>query len=73
MLMAVREAERLNHDAIDTEHILLGLLSQSSGVAATVLETFNVHAFLLVIEIEKQVPPRTGVSISGRTTANGRC
>ena len=35
MQLANQEAQRLNHECIGTEHILLGLLKEGSGVAAT--------------------------------------
>ncbi len=35
--LALREAIALKHDYIGTEHILLGLLRESSGLAARVL------------------------------------
>src|SRR6185436_5000736 len=38
MSFARQEAERFNHDYIGTEHILLGLVKEGSGVAAKVLE-----------------------------------
>ena len=35
--LAFREARALGHDRLGTEHILLGLLRESEGVAAFVL------------------------------------
>jgi ATP-dependent Clp protease ATP-binding subunit ClpC len=40
--LALREALQLNHSYIDTEHILLGLLREGSGVATTVLVELGV-------------------------------
>jgi len=37
-----REAQRLNHNYIGTEHLLLGLLKEQDGVAAKVLEEMGV-------------------------------
>ena len=34
---AIREAESLNHDYVGTEHILMGLMRETAGVAAEVL------------------------------------
>lgn len=39
---AREEAESLGHDYLGSEHILLGLLRQEDGVAATVLSSFGV-------------------------------
>ncbi|MBI4217075.1 MAG: ATP-dependent Clp protease ATP-binding subunit [Chloroflexi bacterium] len=41
--LAVDEARRLNHHYIGTEHILLGLLREGEGVAASVLESLGVN------------------------------
>src|SRR5205823_14447254 len=40
--LAVDEARRLNHDYIGTEHLLLGLLREGSGIGAGVLEDLGV-------------------------------
>ena len=37
MQLANRESQRLNHDYIGPEHVLLGLIKEGSGVAANVL------------------------------------
>jgi Ca-activated chloride channel family protein len=38
MQFANQEAQRFNHEYIDTEHILLGLLSEGSGLAGEILK-----------------------------------
>ena len=38
LLIAQKEAKRLNHDCIGTEHILLGILFLNDGVAVAALE-----------------------------------
>ena len=40
--LAVDEARRLNHHAIGTEHLLLGLVREGEGIAAGVLESLGV-------------------------------
>ena len=40
--LAVDEARRLNHSYIGTEHLLLGLLREHEGTAASVLESFGI-------------------------------
>jgi ATP-dependent Clp protease ATP-binding subunit ClpC len=42
MGLARQEAQRFNHDYIGTEHILLGLVHEGSGVAASVLKSLHV-------------------------------
>src|SRR5437588_8894600 len=41
--LAVDEARRLNHHYIGTEHLLLGLVRESEGIAAGVLESLGVN------------------------------
>ncbi len=41
--LAQEEAQRFNHNYISTEHILLGLVRESDGVAARVLSNLNVE------------------------------
>jgi hypothetical protein len=42
MQLANQEAQRFNHEYIGTEHILLGLVQEGSGVAANVLKNMTV-------------------------------
>ena len=42
MALANQEAQRLNHELIGTEHILLGMLKEGTGTGFTTLETLNV-------------------------------
>ena len=42
MQLANQEAQRFNHEYIGTEHILLGLVKEGSGVAANVLKNLEV-------------------------------
>jgi ATP-dependent Clp protease ATP-binding subunit ClpC len=39
---AIEEARRLQHDKVDTEHLLLGLLREDQAVAASLIEAFGV-------------------------------
>ncbi len=41
--LAVQMANRMNHNYVGTEHILLGLLSDGSGVAAAILQSMDVR------------------------------
>lgn len=41
--LAVDEARRMNHEYIGTEHLLLGLLREGSGIGAGVLEDMGVN------------------------------
>lgn len=42
VVLAQEEARLLNHGWIDTEHLLLGLIREGDGVAATVLQSFGI-------------------------------
>ena len=55
MGLARQEAQRFNHEYIGTEHILLGLVQEGTGVAATVLKRLNVDLNKIRLQIEKIV------------------
>ncbi|HHT9133164.1 MAG TPA: Clp protease N-terminal domain-containing protein, partial [Candidatus Tripitaka californicus] len=55
MALAREEARRYNHEYIGTEHILLGLVKEGSGVAATVLQNLDIELKKIRMEIEKIV------------------
>jgi len=56
MGLANQEAMRFNHESIGTEHILLGLVKEGSGVAANVLRNIGVDLKRIRMDIEKKVP-----------------
>jgi len=55
MALANQEAQRFNHEYIGTEHIMLGLVKEGSGVGATVLKNLEVDIKKLRLEVEKLV------------------
>ncbi|MHC5076048.1 MAG: ATP-dependent Clp protease ATP-binding subunit, partial [Planctomycetota bacterium] len=55
MALANQEAQKFNHEYIGTEHILLGLVKEGSGVGATVLKNLDIDIKKLRLEIEKLV------------------
>ena len=55
MQLANQEAQRFNHDHIGTEHILLGLVKEGAGVAATILKNNDVDLRRVRLEVEKLV------------------
>ncbi len=55
MALANQEAQRFNHEYIGTEHILLGLLKEGSGVGANVLKNLGVDLRKARLEVEKLV------------------
>ncbi len=55
MALANQEAQRFNHEYIGTEHILLGLVKEGSGVGANVLKNLSVDLRKVRLEVEKLV------------------
>jgi ATP-dependent Clp protease ATP-binding subunit ClpC len=53
--LAIDEARNMSHNYIGTEHLLLGLLRESEGVAAGVLDSFSVTADKVRVEIARIV------------------
>jgi ATP-dependent Clp protease ATP-binding subunit ClpC len=64
MALANQEAQRLNHEYIDTEHILLGLVKEGAGVGANVLKRLGVDLDKTRREVEKLIktPPKTATA-----------
>ena len=56
MALAREEAKRFNHEYIGTEHILLGLVKEGSGVAANVLQNLDIDLKKIRMEVEKDSP-----------------
>ncbi|MBK7876777.1 MAG: ATP-dependent Clp protease ATP-binding subunit [Planctomycetes bacterium] len=61
MNLARQEAQRFNHEYLGTEHILLGLVQEGSGVAANVLKNMGIDLSKIRTEVEKIV--KTGPSM----------
>jgi len=57
LALARKEADRLNHHFVGTEHVLLGLMKLGQGVAVNVLGKMGLNLETLRAEIEKQVGP----------------
>jgi len=57
MALANNEAQRRNHQYIGTEHILLGLLKEGSGVGPNVLKNLGVDLRGVRVAVEKQTTP----------------
>ena len=65
LLLANKEAERLNHSEIGPEHILLGMLILDSGVAVSVLKSMGVNLTQLRLEVEKCFSTSGGTGETG--------
>jgi len=61
MNLARQEAQRFNHEYLGTEHVLLGLVQEGSGVAANVLKQMGIDLNKIRVEVEKIV--KTGPSM----------
>ncbi|WP_088251793.1 Clp protease N-terminal domain-containing protein [Fimbriiglobus ruber] len=68
MQLAKEYALQLNLEYIDTEHVLVGLLKEETGVAADVLKNFGVELAKVQEEIERNSPRYT----SGEPAIAGR-
>src|SRR6266496_1072630 len=66
MQLANQEAQRFNHEYIGTEHILLGLVKEGSGVAANVLKNLDVDLRKIRLEVEKLVQSGPDMVTMGR-------
>ncbi len=51
--LANEEGRRFSQDYIGTEHILLGIIKEGSGVAATILRNLHVDPSKIRVEVEK--------------------
>ena len=66
MGLARQEAQRFNHDYIGTEHVLLGLVQEGSGVAASVLKNLDIDLKKIRQEVEKLVSTGTTMVTMGQ-------
>lgn len=72
LTMAQEEAQRLNHNYIGTEHLLLGLVKEDQGVAVKVLRELGVEPMQVIKAIERAVgkgdrPPYGKPTLAPRT------
>ncbi|MEP6905365.1 MAG: Clp protease N-terminal domain-containing protein, partial [Gemmatimonadales bacterium] len=65
LAMAREEAERLRHEYVGTEHILLGLIREGEGVAAAVLQSLNVDLDEIQQKIEDTVKKGKAAAATG--------
>src|SRR5205085_3865899 len=72
MQLANQEAQRLNHEYIGTEHILLGLVKEGSGVAANVLKNLDADLRKVRLEVEKMVQPGPDMVTLGKLPQTAR-
>ena len=68
--LAVQVANRMNHNYVGTEHILLGLLSDGGGVAVGILRAMNIRTDDIVEAIRHILGSSTNGDHSGQEGAN---
>jgi hypothetical protein len=66
MRLANQEAERLDNEFIDTEHILRGLVKEGGGVAADVLKKLGIQLHTIRFELEKIEPREEPANFLGK-------
>jgi len=65
--LAVDAAEGLGHNYVGTEHLLIGLLQESTGVAAKVLESCGVTSEKVTSLVSQLISPNQPVSMAERS------
>ena len=68
--LAVQVANRMNHNYVGTEHILLGLLSDGGGVAVGILRAMNIRTDDIVEAIRHILGSSTNDDHSGQDSSN---
>ncbi|MBR5244228.1 MAG: AAA family ATPase, partial [Thermoguttaceae bacterium] len=66
MQFAHQEALRFNHEYVGTEHIILGLIKEGTGVAANILKKLGVDLRTMRLEVEKLVRSGPDLVTMGR-------
>lgn len=70
--LAKKEAQRLNHNYLGTEHVLLGLLKLGQGVAVNVLRNLNIDFETVRNEVEKLVGYGPEIQVYGDPALTGK-
>ncbi|MBN9122839.1 MAG: ATP-dependent chaperone ClpB [Planctomycetes bacterium] len=68
---AQKIAARLNHQQVDSEHVLLSLLDQEKGLAPAVLQKAGVSVDAVTVELQRELdklPRVTGQNVEPRLT-----
>jgi len=64
--LANQEAQRFNHEWVGTEHVLLGLVKEGTGVGANVLKNLDVDLHKVRMEVERIVKSGPEMAPMGR-------
>ncbi len=71
--LAKREALKLNHSYLGTEHLLLGLMKLGQGIAVNVLRNLNIEYDTLLAEVELVVGYGPEIQVYGDPALSGKC
>ncbi|MDP6439470.1 MAG: Clp protease N-terminal domain-containing protein, partial [Candidatus Brocadiia bacterium] len=63
---AKQEAQRLGQEYISTEHLLLGVLREGTGMAYTILQRLDVNPKRVRLEVEKRIKRSADAASGGR-------
>jgi len=70
--LAKKEAQKLNHNYLGTEHILLGLLKLGQGIAVNVLRNLNIDYDTALSEVERLVGFGPEIQVYGDPALTGK-
>lgn len=70
--LAKKEAQRLNHNYLGTEHVLLGLLKLGQGIAVNVLRNFNLDYDIVRAEVERLIGFGPEMQVYGDPSLTGK-
>ena len=70
--LAKKEAQRMNHNYLGTEHILLGLLKLGQGIAVNVLRSMNIDYEAVRLEVERLVGFGPEIQLYGDPALTGK-
>lgn len=70
--LAKKEAQRLNHNYLGTEHILLGLMKLGQGIAVNVLRNLNLDYDAIRTEVERLVGFGPEIQVYGDPALTGK-
>ncbi len=70
--LAKKEAQRLNHNYLGTEHVLLGLMKLGQGIAVNVLRNLNLDYDTVRTEIERIVGYGPEIQVYGDPALTGK-
>src|SRR6516225_3851831 len=65
LALALKEAKRLNHAYVGTEHLLLGLIKLGQGVAVKLLQRMGLDLERVRIEVEQHIGPHPEAKMVG--------